>query len=171
MELNREGAMRAVVCIRYGPPEVLQLRDLPKPMPRERLRLPQKAILGPKPSNVTYEEAAAIPYGGLLALFFLKKADIQSRKSVLVYGASRAIGTSAIQLAKYFGAEVTGVCSTANLDLVKSLGADAVIDYTQEDFTKNGTPLRPHLQRRRKEKSHSAGSGITDSKRTTHHCR
>jgi NADPH:quinone reductase-like Zn-dependent oxidoreductase len=213
--------MRAVVCTRYGPPEVLQLRDLPKPVPGNnevcikifatavtasdcivrafivplRLKLlmgavlgfrrprnpilglvlageveavgrdvarfkvgsqvyaftafrfgayaeykclPEKAILALKPSNTTYEEAAAIPYGGLLALYFLKQANVQTRRSVLVYGASGAIGTSAVQLAKYFGAEVTGVCSTANLNLVRSLGADAVIDYAQEDFTSNG---------------------------------
>jgi NADPH:quinone reductase-like Zn-dependent oxidoreductase len=85
--------------------------------------LPEKAILALKPSNLTYEEAAAIPYGGLLALHFLKKASIERRPRVMVYGASGAIGTSAVQLAKHFGADVTGVCGTTNLDLVKSLGA------------------------------------------------
>jgi NADPH:quinone reductase-like Zn-dependent oxidoreductase len=213
--------MRAVVCTRYGPPEVLELRDLPKPTPKEnevcikilatavtasdcivralavplRLKLvmgtvlgfrkprnpilglvlagvvesvgrnatkfkpgsqvyaftafrfgayaeykclPERAIVAVKPTNLTYEEAVAVPYGGLMALFFLKKASIESRHRVLVYGASGAIGTSAVQLAKYFGSEVTGVCSTVNLNLVKSLGADAVIDYTREDFMRNG---------------------------------
>ena len=213
--------MRAVVCTRYGPPEVLQLRDVPKPTPRSsevcikifatsvtasdcivrafniprRLKLPMGAVLGfrrprnpilglvlagevesvgrdatkfkpgdqvyaftafrfgayaeyeclpetaivaLKPSNASHEEAAAIPYGGLLALHFLKQADIESRRRVLVYGASGAIGTSAVQLAKHFGADVTGVCSAANLELVRSLGADAVIDYTKDDFTRNG---------------------------------
>jgi NADPH:quinone reductase-like Zn-dependent oxidoreductase len=216
-----EGAMRAVVCTRYGPPEVLQLRDVPKPTPRRgevcikifatsvtasdcivrafniprRLKLPMGAVLGfrrprnpilglvlagvvesvgrdatkfkpgdqvyaftafrfgayaeyeclpetaivaLKPSNASHEEAAAIPYGGLLALHFLKQANVESRRRVLVYGASGAIGTSAVQLAKHFGADVTGVCSAANLELVRSLGANAVIDYTKDDFTRNG---------------------------------
>jgi NADPH:quinone reductase-like Zn-dependent oxidoreductase len=216
-----EGAMRAVVCTRYGPPEVLQLRDVPKPTPRSsevcikifatsvtasdcivrafniprRLKLPMGAVLGfrrprnpilglvlagvvesvgrdatkfkpgdrvyaftafrfgayaeykclpetaivaLKPSNASHEEAAAIPYGGLLALHFLKQANVESRRRVLVYGASGAIGTSAVQLAKHFGADVTGVCSAANLELVRSLGANAVIDYTKDDFTRNG---------------------------------
>jgi NADPH:quinone reductase-like Zn-dependent oxidoreductase len=212
--------MKAIVCTKYGPPDVLQLKDVAKPAPKDnevliriyatavtssdclirgskvplRLWLPMRLVIGftkprnpilgmvlagevesvgtevtrfhkgnqvyafnircgtyaeytclPensvmvfKPSTVTYEEAAAIPYGGLLALHFLRKSHIQSEQKVLIYGASGAVGTSAIQLAKHFGAEVTGVCSTTNFELVKSLGADIVIDYTKEDFTNRG---------------------------------
>jgi NADPH:quinone reductase-like Zn-dependent oxidoreductase len=216
--------MKAIVCTKYGPPEVLQLHEVAKPAPKDNQVLvkifatavtasdciirgfelsiwrpmglvmglalgftkPRQPIIGIvfageidsigkavtsfkkgdqvfgwdlfpafgayaeykcisengmlaiKPANMTYEEAAAIPYGGLIALHFLRKGNIQSGQKVLIYGASGAIGTSAIQLAKYFGAEVTGVCSTANLELVKSLGADTVIDYTKEDFTNRG---------------------------------
>ena len=218
--------MKAVVCTKYGPPEVLQLQDVEKPTPKKNelcikihatsvtssdciirgfnlprwhpLRLmmglvlgfgkPRNPILGmvaageidsmgqdakrfnigdqvfaytvksstkmrfgtyaqyicipedwlvlPMPSDVTYEEAAAIPYGGELALHFLKKGDVQSRQKVLIIGASGAIGTAAVQLASYYGAKVTGVCSTPNLELVRSLGAEAVIDYTKEDYSK-----------------------------------
>ena len=218
--------MKAVVCTKYGPPEVLQLQDVEKPTPKKNeicikihatsvtssdciirgfnlprwhpLRLmmglvlgfgkPRNPILGmvaageidsmgqeskrfnigdqvfaytvksstkmrfgtyaqyicipedwlvlPIPSDLSYEEAAAIPYGGELALHFLKKGDVQSRKKVLIIGASGAIGTAAVQLATYYGAQVTGVCSTPNLELVRSLGAEAVIDYTKEDYSK-----------------------------------
>lgn len=230
--------MKAIVCTKYGPPEVLQLEEVEKPTPKDnevlvkvyatavhsgdcrmrsfnlngapflqrilaRLILgitkPRKPILGLflageietvgnkvkkfnkgdlvyartpnmrfgayaeytcltensimelKPTNLTYEEAVAVPFGGLTALYFLRKGKIQSelvassdycsamkpRQKVLIYGASGAVGSSAIQLAKYFGAEVVGVCSTGNLEWVKSLGADAVIDYTKEDFTES----------------------------------
>jgi NADPH:quinone reductase-like Zn-dependent oxidoreductase len=213
--------MKAVICTRYGPPEVLKIGEIKKPVPKDnellvrvfatsvtasdciirgfklpvsmwfpaRLALglskPRQPVLGlvlsgevekagnevkqfqkgdhvfahtfmrfgtyaeyvciPEtstiahiPYNTTFEEAAAIPFGGTLALYYLKKANIQTGQKVLIYGASGAIGTSAIQLARYFGAEVSGVCSTTNLELVKSLGANTVIDYTKEDFTVNG---------------------------------
>ena len=213
--------MKAVVCTGYGPPEVLQVRNVPDPGPRRnevcirlvatsvtasdcivrglklrgRYRLfmrlafgwraPRKGIIGMiasgriesvgrdvksfkegdevfgmdgfragayaekvcwpattqlalKPANLTFEEAAALPYGGLLASFFMRKLKVGAGQQVLIYGASGAIGTSAVQLARHLGAEVTGVCSTANLELVRSLGAAAVIDYTKEDFTQRG---------------------------------
>jgi NADPH:quinone reductase-like Zn-dependent oxidoreductase len=212
--------VRAAVCTAYGPPEVLQIRTVPDPRPRDKevciklfatavtasdcivrglklrgvyrivlraafgIRAPRKGIIGMiaageiesvgrdvtsfkpgdqvfgmdgfragtyaekvcwptsalalRPANLTYEESAALPYGGLIASFFIRRLKVRKGQRVLVYGASGAIGTSAVQLARNLGAEVTGVCSTTNLELVRSLGATSVIDYTKDDFTQSG---------------------------------
>ena len=221
--------MKAIVCTKYGPPEVLKLKEVEKPVPKDNevlikvhattahigdtrirsfnvprrawlpmrlylgIRKPKRPILGMelsgdiesvgkdvtqfkngdqvfsfagfgfgsyaeyiclpekpeegtaekkglvaiKPANLSYEEAAAVPAGGLTALKNIQKGNIKSGQKILINGASGSLGTYAVQLAKYYGAEVTGVCSTTNSELVKSLGADKVIDYTKEDFTKS----------------------------------
>jgi NADPH:quinone reductase-like Zn-dependent oxidoreductase len=100
--------------------------------------LPENGSIALKPENISHKEAAVIPFGGVTALHFIKKAKIKPGQKVIVIGASGSVGSAAVQLAKSFGAKVTGVCSTANIALVKSIGADKVIDYTIEDFTQNG---------------------------------
>jgi NADPH:quinone reductase-like Zn-dependent oxidoreductase len=101
----------------------------------EKVCWPATAAIAMRPPNLTYEEAAALPYGGLLASFFMRRLKVREGQRVLIYGASGAIGTAAVQLARHLGAEVTGVCSTSNVELVRSLGATTVIDYTKDDFT------------------------------------
>jgi len=100
--------------------------------------MPEDGAVALKPSNLTYDEAAALSFGGTTALDFFRRGKLQRGEKVLVNGASGGVGTAAVQLARHFGADVTGVCSTANVELVSSLGASHVIDYTKEDFTQNG---------------------------------
>jgi len=128
--------------------------------------IPEDWIVLPKPFNTTYEEAAAIPYPGELAMFFLKKGNIQRKKNVLIVGASGSIGTTAIQIARHYGAKVTGVCSTANLDLVRSLGAEKVIDYSKRgeryDLILDAVPQQ--VADRKSLKSQARKSLTTDGK-------
>jgi NADPH:quinone reductase-like Zn-dependent oxidoreductase len=113
-------------------------------------------LLAARPANLSFDEAVSLPYGGLLALHLLRRASIQKGERVLVYGASGAIGTATVQLAKHFGARVTGVCSTRNLTLVESLGAERVVDYTREDFTRGGERYHVILDAVGKRKSATA---------------
>lgn len=105
----------------------------------EYVTMPEDGLLATIPAHIPYDEAASITFGGTASLFFLEKqGEIQAGQNVLIYGASGALGVTGVQLAKHFGAEVTAVCSTRNISLMKSLGADHVVDYTKEDFTQNG---------------------------------
>lgn len=153
------GKMKAAVYERYGPPEVVQIRNTEKPVPKENevlikvhaatvnrtdcgfrsaeyMVMAEHDAMSTIPSGMSYEEAAPITEGAHYALCDIRAAKIRSKQEILVNGGTGAIGSAAIQLLKYFDADVTAVCDTRNMELVKSLGADEVIDYTRQDFTK-----------------------------------
>lgn len=128
---------KAVTLFKEGD-EVFAATDFKMGAYAEYICIPEGGTITLKPSNLGFEDAAVVPTGGIEALRFLRKSGVTTGKKVLIYGASGSIGTYAVQLAKYFGAEVTGLTSTTNLELVKSLGADKLVDYTSEDFSKTG---------------------------------
>jgi NADPH:quinone reductase-like Zn-dependent oxidoreductase len=143
--------LKAILHTRYGPPDLLQLKEVETPSPKdassgaaggghaEYACLPETGAVAIKPDSLSWEQAVAIPFGANTALHFLRDlGKIRAGQDLLIIGASGAIGSAGVQLAKHFGARVTGVCSGPNVDLVKALGADSVIDYTREDFTMSG---------------------------------
>jgi len=132
-----EAAGKDVASFKQGD-QVFGLTGLHFGAHAEYVCLPEEAAIAARPANMDYEEAAAVCDGAMLAIAFIRRTNRQEGQRVLVNGASGSIGSAAVQLAKYYGAEVTAVCNTRNLELVRSLGADAVIDYTREDFTRHG---------------------------------